>query len=91
MSQQSQHTPSFPHVTGRSHIPHGKILLCLGPGFSSISPTSNIVIRIIEVFVLFLTGSCIGLRLDDDNFVFSIDVKYCWYIHDFAWPKFAYV
>jgi hypothetical protein len=61
MSQQSQHTPSFFNVTGRSHIPQGKILLCLGPGLSSISPASNIVIRITEVFLLFFTGSCIGL------------------------------
>ena len=58
MSQQSQHTPSFFHVTGRSHIPQGKILLCLGPGFSSTSPASNIMIRITEVFGLFFTGSC---------------------------------
>ena len=90
MSQQSQHTPSFFHVTGRSHIPQGKILLCLGPGVSSISPASNIVIRITEVFVLFFTESCIGLRPADVNFLFSIDVKYCLYVHDSAWPKFVF-
>jgi hypothetical protein len=57
-------------VTGCSHIPQGKILL--GPGFSSISPASNIVIRITEVFVLFLTGSSIGLRPDDE--AVSVDI-----------------
>jgi hypothetical protein len=73
MSQQSQHTPSVFNVTGRSHIPQGNILLCLGPEFSSISPANNIVIMITEVFVLFFTGSCIGLRPADVSFLFSID------------------
>jgi hypothetical protein len=36
--QQSQHTPSFDQVTGISHIPHGNMLACLGPGFHSMSP-----------------------------------------------------
>jgi hypothetical protein len=73
MSQQSQHTPSVFNVTGRWHIPQGNILLCLGPEFSSISPANNIVIMITEVFVLFFTGSCIGLRPADVSFLFSID------------------
>jgi hypothetical protein len=34
---------------------------------------SNIVIRITEVFLLFFTGSCIGLCPADVSFLFSID------------------
>jgi hypothetical protein len=40
--QSSQQTPLQSHVTGRSHIAHGYMLLLVGPGFSSISPDNKI-------------------------------------------------
>ena len=39
--QSSQHIPSQDQLTGRSHSPHGFMVLFLGPGLISMSPHSN--------------------------------------------------
>ena len=64
--QQSQHTPSFDQVTGISHIPHGNMLACLGPGFHSMSPDWIRMSSMMVVHCSFAVGRHMGLRPVDD-------------------------
>jgi hypothetical protein len=55
--QSSHHMPSHDQVTGRSHSPHGFMVLFLGPGLISMSPHSN---KMVHNITLFFVDTCVS-------------------------------
>ena len=53
-------------MTDISHIPHGNMLACLGPGFSSMSPDFIMMRSMMLVYCSFAVGRHMGLRPVDD-------------------------
>lgn len=82
MLQQSQHTPSYFHVTGRSQSPHGNILACLGPELVSLSPDCISISIIMEMFFRCFVGRLIGLLPADASL--CITDASCWCFQDFG-------
>jgi hypothetical protein len=85
MLQSSQQTPWQFHLTGNSQSPHGLTLAFLcGPGFSSMSPDSIIVIINTFLYLLVCVGRHSG-RLPVQCILMFIELWIrCWWSHNFA-------